>query len=81
MTFMLSALIASGYSKLERHDHSTDQGVCVSHFNTIWLIYIVLENSNLEVKGGGRMMLGPVEGSCEHDNEPSVSIKYWEFLE
>jgi hypothetical protein len=23
----------------------------------------------------------PVEGSCEHDNEPSVSIKCWEVLE
>jgi hypothetical protein len=22
-----------------------------------------------------------VEGSCEHDNEPSGSIKRWEFLE
>jgi hypothetical protein len=22
-----------------------------------------------------------VEGSCEHGNEPSGSIKYWEFLE
>jgi hypothetical protein len=81
MTFMLSGLIASGYSKLESHDHSTDQGVCVSHFITIWLIFNVLENSNLEVNGGGRMMLGPVEGSCEHGNEPSVSIKCWHFLE
>jgi hypothetical protein len=24
---------------------------------------------------------GPVEGSCEHDNEPSGFIKCWEFLE
>jgi hypothetical protein len=23
----------------------------------------------------------PVEGSCEHGNEPSGSIKYWEVLE
>jgi hypothetical protein len=23
----------------------------------------------------------PVEGSCEHDNEPSGSIKCWEILE
>jgi hypothetical protein len=22
-----------------------------------------------------------VEGSCEHGNEPSVSIEYWEILE
>jgi hypothetical protein len=22
-----------------------------------------------------------VEGSCEHGNEPSGSIKWWEFLE
>jgi hypothetical protein len=24
---------------------------------------------------------GPVEGSCEHDNKPSGSIKCWEVLE
>jgi hypothetical protein len=24
---------------------------------------------------------GPVEGSCEHDKEPSGSIKFWEVLE
>jgi hypothetical protein len=24
---------------------------------------------------------GPVEGSCEHDNEPSGSLKCWEVLE
>jgi hypothetical protein len=24
---------------------------------------------------------GPVEGSCEHRNEPSGSINYWENLE
>jgi hypothetical protein len=24
---------------------------------------------------------GPVEGSCEHGNEPSGSIKCWEVLE
>jgi hypothetical protein len=24
---------------------------------------------------------GPVEASCEHGNEPSDSIKYWEVLE
>jgi hypothetical protein len=24
---------------------------------------------------------GPVEGSCEHGNEPSGSIKCWEILE
>jgi hypothetical protein len=23
---------------------------------------------------------GPVEGSCEHGNEPSGSIKFWKFL-
>jgi hypothetical protein len=26
-------------------------------------------------------VLGPVEGSCEHDNERSGSIKCWEVLE
>jgi hypothetical protein len=25
--------------------------------------------------------IGPVEGSCEHGNEPSCSIKCWEYLE
>jgi hypothetical protein len=25
--------------------------------------------------------MGPVEGSCEHGNEPSGSIKCWEVLE
>jgi hypothetical protein len=24
---------------------------------------------------------GPMEGSCEHGNEPSGSIKHWEVLE
>jgi hypothetical protein len=24
---------------------------------------------------------GPIEGSCEHGNEPSDSIKCWEVLE
>jgi hypothetical protein len=24
---------------------------------------------------------GPVEGSCEHGNEPAVSVNYWEILE
>jgi hypothetical protein len=23
---------------------------------------------------------GPVEGSCEHGNEPAVSVNYWEVL-
>jgi hypothetical protein len=32
----------------------------------------------LDRSGSG---LGPVEGSCEHGNEPSGSIKCWEVLE
>jgi hypothetical protein len=31
--------------------------------------------------GLGGSGLGPVEGSCEHGNEPSGSIKCWEVLE
>jgi hypothetical protein len=27
------------------------------------------------------LRIGIVEGSCEHGNEPSGSIKYWEVLE
>jgi hypothetical protein len=27
------------------------------------------------------LRIGTVEGSCEHGNEPSGSIKYWEVLE
>jgi hypothetical protein len=27
------------------------------------------------------LRIGPVEGSCEHGNEPSGSIKCWEVLE
>jgi hypothetical protein len=27
------------------------------------------------------LRIGPVEGSCEHCNELSVSVKCWEFLE
>jgi hypothetical protein len=81
MTFMLGGLITSGYSKLESHDHSTDQDVCVSHFIAIWSVFNILENSSMKVKGGGQMMLGPVEGSCEHGNEPPVSIKCWDYLE
>jgi hypothetical protein len=23
---------------------------------------------------------GPVKGTCEHDNEPSSRIEFWEFL-
>jgi hypothetical protein len=26
------------------------------------------------------LRIGPVEGSCEHGNEPPGSIKYWEIL-
>jgi hypothetical protein len=26
-------------------------------------------------------LLGPVEGSCEHGGEPSLSIKCWDFPE
>jgi hypothetical protein len=32
----------------------------------------------LDLSGPG---LGPVEGSCEHGNEPSGSITCWEILE
>jgi hypothetical protein len=32
----------------------------------------------LDVSGSG---YGPVAGSCEHGNEPSGSIKGWEFLD
>jgi hypothetical protein len=31
----------------------------------------------LDLSGSGQ---GPVEGSCEDDNEPSGSIKCWELL-
>jgi hypothetical protein len=27
------------------------------------------------------LRIGPVEGSCEHDNETSGSIKFWEVPE
>jgi hypothetical protein len=32
----------------------------------------------LDLFGSGE---GPVEGSCEHGNETSGSIKFWEILE
>jgi len=32
----------------------------------------------LDSSGSGQ---GPVAGSCEHGNEPSDSIKGWEFLD
>jgi hypothetical protein len=32
----------------------------------------------LDTSGSG---LGPVAGSCEHDNEPSVFIRVGEFLD
>jgi hypothetical protein len=32
----------------------------------------------LDLSGSG---YGPVERSCEHGNEPSGTIKYWEILE
>jgi hypothetical protein len=37
-----------------------------------------MEWSGLDRFGSG---YGPVEGSCEHGNEPSGSIKCWEVLE
>jgi hypothetical protein len=27
------------------------------------------------------LAIGPLEGSCEHGNEPSGSIKFWEVLQ
>jgi hypothetical protein len=42
----------------------------------------ILENrmgwNGLDSSGSGQR---PVEGSCEHGNEPSGSIKCWEILE
>jgi hypothetical protein len=32
----------------------------------------------VDASGSG---LGPVVGSCEHSNEPSGSIKVWEFID
>jgi hypothetical protein len=32
----------------------------------------------LDLSGTGK---GPVEDSCEHSNEPSVSKQFWEILE
>jgi hypothetical protein len=37
-----------------------------------------LKEIGLDLSGSG---LGPVEGSCEHGNEPLDSIKCWEVLE
>jgi hypothetical protein len=38
-----------------------------------------------EIEWGGMDWLDlaqePVEGSCEHGNEPSGSVKFWEVLE
>jgi hypothetical protein len=36
------------------------------------------DNIKMNLKEEG---LGPVAGSCEHDNEPSVSIKIGQFLD
>jgi hypothetical protein len=36
------------------------------------------EGYGLDSSGSGYR---PVAGSCEHGNEPSGSIKFWEFLE
>jgi hypothetical protein len=40
--------------------------------------YSVQGRYGLNLSGSGE---GPVEGSCEHGNELSVSIKYWKILE
>jgi hypothetical protein len=37
--------------------------------------------SNLDILFGKTYSSGPVEGSCEHGNEPLGSIKCWETLE
>jgi hypothetical protein len=37
-----------------------------------------MELYGLDRSGSG---WGPVEGSCEHGNEPMGSINYWEVLE
>jgi hypothetical protein len=37
-----------------------------------------MEWYELDLSGSG---YEPVEGSCEHPNEPSGSIKCWEILE
>jgi hypothetical protein len=36
-----------------------------------------IERGDVDCSDSG---LGPVEGSCEHGNEPSGSIKCWEIL-
>jgi hypothetical protein len=41
-------------------------------------MYLRMGWYGLDGTGAG---LGPVEGSCEHDNEPLGSIKYWEVFE
>jgi hypothetical protein len=37
-----------------------------------------MEGCRLDLSGSEK---GPMEGSCEHGNEPSGSMKYWAFLE
>jgi hypothetical protein len=53
------------------HEISNDNGPRVVNFAT---------SKNLIVKVRCTRDQGPVEGSREHGNEPSGSIKYWEVL-
>jgi hypothetical protein len=48
-----------------------------------WIILKLILERHIGVAWTGLigLGLGPVAGSCEHGNETSVSVKYWEVLE
>jgi hypothetical protein len=46
-----------------------------------WVDNIKIDLREIGLDGRDWIDLGPVEGSCEHGNEPSSSIKCWEVLE
>jgi hypothetical protein len=46
-----------------------------------WVDNIKMDLRDIRWNGMDWIGIEPVEGSCEHGNEPSGSIKFWEVLE
>jgi hypothetical protein len=72
--------------------HLLSKNIEIRIYKTIILPVVLYgcETLSLTLREEDRLMVfenrvlrrkGPVEGSCEHGNEPSGSIKCWEILE
>jgi hypothetical protein len=64
------------FESQKESDHWEDQGV--GGWTILKWIFDRMGWYGLDRSDSG---YGPVEDSCEHGNEPSGSIKYWELLE